>query len=116
MTARASGAFASPPTSQPSAIGRRPKTVARLVIRIGRSRVRPARTTASPSGSPRRLSSLVYSTRSTPFETTIPTIMMMPMNEVVERVVRVTNRARMTPMRPIGTENMMMNGSLRERN
>ena len=58
----------------------------------------------------------MYSTRSTPFETTIPTIMMMPMKDVVDSVVRVRNSARMTPMSPMGTENMMMNGSFSERN
>ena len=65
---------------------------------------------------PRRLSSFMYSTSSTPFETTMPTIMMMPMKDVVVRVVRVRNRAQMTPIMPSGTENMMMKGSRSERN
>ena len=56
--------------------------VVRLVMRIGRSRVRPARTTASPGRRPRRRSSFVYSISRTPFDTTIPTIMMMPMKDV----------------------------------
>ncbi len=70
-------------------MGRRPTTVANTVMRIGRSRTRPARGTASASGIPCRRSSLMYSTSSTPFETTMPTIMMIPMNEVLESVVSV---------------------------
>jgi hypothetical protein len=35
---------------------------------------------------------------------------------VVESVVRVRKSARITPISPIGTENMMMKGSLSDRN
>ena len=111
MTARASGAFASLPTSQPSAIGDRPTMVVRLVIRIGRSRVRPARTTASLQRQAVAAQLVRVLDRSTPFDTTMPTIMMMPMNDVVDSVVWVRKSARMTPISPMGTENMMMNGS-----
>ncbi len=42
-TARANGALVSPPVPRPIAMGRRPKTVAREVMRIGRSLVRALR-------------------------------------------------------------------------
>src|SRR5207245_2021268 len=54
MTAIASGWFASVPTPKASAIGRRPTTVVRTVIKIGRRRIRPARGTATRRGAPRR--------------------------------------------------------------
>ena len=54
MTTRASGTCSSLPSPMPSDIGTRPSAVAIDVIRIGRSRVRPASSTASRSGSPSR--------------------------------------------------------------
>jgi hypothetical protein len=116
ITAMASGWFASVPTPKASAMGRRPTTVVSVVMRIGRSRIRPARGTATCSGSPWRRRSLMYSTSRTPFDTTMPTIMMMPMNDVVESVVLVRYSAQKTPMSPMGTENMIVKGSLSERN
>ena len=46
----------------------------------------------------------------------MPTIMMMPMNDVTLSVVFVRNSAQMTPIMPSGTENMMTKGSSSERN
>ena len=66
--------------------------VAMVVIRIGRRRVRPASTVASRSGLPARRSTLAKSTSSTPFETTMPTIMMMPMKLLTESVVPVAEQ------------------------
>ena len=87
MTAIASGCVRlrrRPPRRAPSAGGRH-RGEAWSSGSGGAGSGRPA---APPraSGRPRRRSSLMYSTSSTPFDTTIPTIMMMPMNEVVERV------------------------------
>ena len=53
----------------------------------------------------------MYSTSRTPFDTTMPTIMMIPMKDVTFSVVRVRKSAQMTPIIPSGTENMMMKGS-----
>src|SRR5712691_1473468 len=50
MTTPASGAWSSPPSPMPIAIGTRPSMVASDVMRIGLSRVRPASSTASRSG------------------------------------------------------------------
>ncbi len=42
--------------------------------------------------------------------------MMMPIIDVVDRVVSVRKRIRITPGNPIGTENMMMKGSISDLN
>ncbi len=47
MTARPSGAFCSPASPRPSAIGTMPMIIASAVMRTGRSRVRPASSAAS---------------------------------------------------------------------
>src|SRR2546422_4292509 len=52
MTARASGAFCSPPSPMPSDIGSIPSTIASAVISTGRMRVRPAATAALRASSP----------------------------------------------------------------
>ena len=86
--------------------------VAMVVIRIGRRRVRPASIVASMSGLPRRRSTLAKSTSSTPFETTMPTIMMMPMKLFTLSVVlRDVEHQRTRREMPSGTLNMMTSGS-----
>src|SRR6266849_5166649 len=116
MTARASGRFVSLPSPMPSAIGTRPTMVAMVVMRIGRSRVRPASTVASIRSLPRSRSTLAKSTSRTPFETTMPTIMMIPMKLFTESVVPVSQSMRNTPEMPSGTLNMITKGSSSERN
>jgi len=117
ITARASGRFVSLPSPMPSAMGTRPTMVAMVVMRMGRSRVRPARTTAETMSRPSRSrSTLAKSTSSTPLETTIPTIMMIPMKLLTESVVPVTQSMRKTPETPSGTLNMITSGSSSERN
>ena len=46
----------------------------------------------------------------------MPTIMMIPMKDVVDRVVLVTYSAQNTPINPMGTENMITKGSMSDRN
>ena len=116
ITARASGRLVSLPSPIPSAIGIKPTIVATVVIRIGRRRVRPASMVASSSGLPRPRSTLAKSTSSTPFDTTMPTIMMMPMKLFTLRVVPVSHSARNTPVTPSGTLNMITRGSINDLN
>ncbi len=116
MTDRASGRFVSLPSPMPSAMGASPTMVAIVVIRIGRSRVRPAATVASMRDWPRARSTFAKSTRSTPLETTMPTIMMMPMALLTLSVVPVAQSMTNTPVTPSGTVNMMTSGSSRDRN
>ena len=87
-----------------------------MVIRIGRSRVRPASTVASISGLPRARSTFAKSTSSTPFDTTMPTIMMMPMKLFTLSVVPVRYSIRNTPVTPSGTLNMITSGSISDLN
>ena len=116
MTARASGMLVSLPSPMPSAMGSRPAMVAMVVMRMGRSRVFPACTVASTSGCPRSRRTRAKSTSSTPFDTTMPTIMMMPMKLFTLSVVPVSQSAMNTPLTPSGTENMMTSGSSSDRN
>ena len=96
--------------------GTSPSTVAMVVIRIGRSRVRPASIVASMIEMPRARSTLAKSTRSTPLDTTIPTIMMIPMKLLTESLVPETYSIRNTPEMPRGTLNMMTSGSTSDLN
>ena len=113
MTARASGRFVSLPSPMPERHRHAgPTIVAIVVIRIGRSRVRPASIVASISGLPRARSTLAKSTSSTPFDTTMPTIMMMPMKLfTLQRRARQPRASTNTPVTPSGTLNMMTSGS-----
>ncbi len=63
--------------------------VAIVVIKIGLKRVRPASTIASNIDMPRLRRTLAKSTSKTPLETTIPTIMMIPMKLFTLSVVPV---------------------------
>ena len=54
ITAMAMGAFDSEPSPSPIAMGMRPRIVQRVVMRMGRSLVRPPSTTASSIPRPRR--------------------------------------------------------------
>jgi hypothetical protein len=80
-TARPSGAVWSPPSPRPTAIGTMPATIARLVIRIGRTRPLAPSTPASSAGTPpaRALSAKV--TRRMAFAVATPTAMIAPMND-----------------------------------
>ena len=66
---------------------------------------------ASMSGVPRRRRTFAKSTSKTPFETTIPTIMMMPIALLTLIVVFVAASIANTPLTPSGTLNMMTSGS-----
>ena len=52
MTARPSGAFCSPPSPRPSAIGTMPMIIASAVMMTGRKRVKPAESAASDRAEP----------------------------------------------------------------
>ena len=78
MTARPSGAFCSPPSPRPSAIGAMPIIIDRAVISTGRKRVAPASMAAwiaSPQAASRSRAKL---TTSTLFAVATPMHMMAP--------------------------------------
>ena len=72
---------------------------------------------ASMSGLPRARSTFAKSTSSTPFDTTMPTIMMIPMKLFTLRAwCPVRYSARNTPVTPSGTLNMITSGSISDLN
>ena len=78
ITARAIGARASAPAPRASASGIMPKIIATVVMMIGRSRIRPACSSASARSFPSPRSWLVKSTSRMPFFVTSPMSMMIP--------------------------------------
>ena len=113
---RASGAYCSLPASSARAIGIMPRIVAKEVIKTGRKRTRQAVATASSMGMPSLLRDRVNSTMRMLFETTIPVIMMTPINDITLTVVCVTSKNRMTPVMPGGIASRMIRGSMNEEN
>ena len=93
ITAIANGCCICAPGPKPSANGRRPKLVVRLVIRIGLKRTRPAVTKASCSGIPCSRNWPIYSMRMIPFFTSKPTTMIAPINDDTLSGVPVIQRA-----------------------
>ena len=81
MTAIASGCCICAPGPMPRARGTSPRIVHRLVMRIGRNRVRPARIRASCSGIPSARSWPMYSIRMISFFTSRPISRIAPMND-----------------------------------
>src|SRR5713101_2161748 len=98
------------------AIGIKPRIVASEVIKMGRSRKRDATETASRSGFPSWRMRLANSTIKMLFDTTIPTIITTPINDITFSVVPVANRNSSTPASPGGIASKMMNGSSHEAN
>ncbi len=116
MIARASGAYCSLPASIPSAIGIMPSSVASDVIRIGRRRILHASTVASSRGRPWLRKIFVKSTMRMLLETTMPVIMIVPINDMMLSVLPVRRRISTTPARPGGIAIRMIKGSMNELN
>src|SRR5208337_3765264 len=117
ITARARGFCNSAPEPRPTARGINPKSVQRVVIRIGRTRIFPAATSASRRGIPCSSHNLcTYSKRMMPFFTTSPTIRMIPMNEETFSAVPVANSMAKTPRTDSGAADMMIKAGGKARN
>ena len=100
ITARPSGAFCSPASPRPSAIGIMPRIIAIAVIRIGRSRVRPASITASSAErSWRARISLAKLTTRIEFDTEMPTDMIAPISNSTLMVVPVSASIHRMPIK-----------------
>ena len=110
MTVTAIGARISAPSPKPSAIGISPRIVVSVVMRIGRSRTRPASTSASCFDRPSRRRWFTWSMSTMAFLTTIPASMTTPMSTMTLTRCPVARRAATTPTPPSGIENMMMRG------
>src|SRR5208282_4702116 len=116
MMARANGAYASLPVPSFMAIGSNPTTVAKEVTRMGRNWLRHARETASRNGRLSSRSRLVNSTMRMLLDTTIPTTITTPINDITLRVVPVTNSISNTPVNPVGTASKINSGSVNDLN
>ena len=104
ITARPSGAFCSPASPRPSAIGTMPMIIASAVISTGRSRVLPASIAASitvMSGLAARTSLAKLTTR-IELDTPMPTAMMAPIRDMTLMVVPVSASIHRMPIRRPG--------------
>ncbi len=111
MTARPSGAFCSPPSPIPRAIGIMPIIIASAVISTGRNRVNPASRAAWSAVCPRASSSFAKLTTRMLFAVATPMHMMAPVSAGTLMVVCVANSSHTIPASAAGSAEMMMNGS-----
>src|SRR5262249_54928045 len=93
MTDRASRASCSPPTPQPSAMGRMPMIRARAIIQMARSRVQPASTAACNAVRLSSMRSLAIVANSIELAVATPRLMMGPVIEGGLNVVCVRDSA-----------------------
>ena len=115
MTARPSGAFCSPPSPRPSAIGTMPMIMASAVISTGRKRVeagvergRGRRRASSPAARARTLTTRML------FAVATPMHMIAPVSAGTDSVVPVTNSIQTMPASAAGSAVMMTNGSIHD--
>src|SRR6266403_389943 len=111
ITARPRGAFCSPPSPKPSAIGNMPITMASAVISTGRNRPRPASRAARRGSVPCANVSRAKLTTRMLLAVAMPMHMMVPVNAGTLTVVPVTNRIHTMPTKAAGSPLMMISGS-----
>ncbi len=111
ITARPRGAFCSPPSPNPRAIGTMPMIIARAVISTGRNRVKPASNAALTESLPSIIFSVAKLTTKMLFAVATPMHMMAPMSAGTLRVVWVMNKNQAIPARAAGSAEIMMKGS-----
>src|SRR5947199_176523 len=104
------------PAPSPIATGSAPMIVATDVIRMGRSRIRPASTAAATVSMPRAFSWLVYSTSRIEFLVTRPMRRIMPIWLYRFRVDRTTNSVASAPVTANGTASSTVNGCTSDSN
>ena len=111
MTALPSGAFCSPPSPKPNAMGIMPMIMAKAVINTGLKRTKPASKAAakgSPHYSRRSRAKLMTSTL---LAVATPMHMMAPVRAGTETVVRVENNIQTMPASAAGRALMITKGS-----
>ena len=111
MIARPMGACCSAPSPRPSASGSMPKIIAVVVMRIGRSRIWPAASSASSRLMPRRCPWFAKSTSNIAFLVTRPIRKTRPIIEKMLSVVPVKRSASITPTIESGSDAIMASGS-----
>ena len=111
ITARPSGAFCSPPSPRPSAIGSIPRTMAEAVISTGRRRAYPADSIASRASGTAARSSFANVTSKMLLAVATPIDMIDPISDGTLSVVCVTNSVHRIPAMAPGSAVRMMKGS-----
>ena len=111
ITARPNGAFCSPPSPKPSAIGTMPMIMASAVISTGRMRVYPASIAACKAGTPISMRSRANETIRIEFAVATPMHITAPVSDGTLSVVRVTSRNQQIPASAPGSAVIIMNGS-----
>src|SRR5712664_347234 len=111
ITARPSGAFCSPPSPSPSAIGKIPRIIAVAVMITGRRRVRPASIAALIRSSPSRKRSRPKVTTRMLFALATPILINDPINAGMLSVVPVKNSPQTMPARVPGIAIKMISGT-----
>ena len=114
ITARPNGAFCSPPSPRPSAIGAIPIVIASAVISTGRKRTKPASiaaAVASPCSSKRSRAKLITNTL---FAVATPIHMIAPVNAGTDNGVKVANNIHTMPANAAGSAVIITNGSLQD--
>jgi len=97
ITAMASDCCICPPELMPSASGKRAKTAASVVIKIGRARTCPALTIASSSDKPSAWKPLIACMTKIAFSATIPMMRMTPTKLEILNVTPASERAPNSP-------------------
>src|SRR5215472_368733 len=111
MTARPRGAFCSPPSPIPSAIGTMPMIMASAVINTGRIRVYPASRAASQALCPSRMRSRAKEITRMLFAVATPMHITAPVSDGTLRVVCVSRRIQMIPASAPSSPVIMIKGS-----
>ena len=111
MTARPSGAFCSPPSPNPSAIGTMPMIIASAVISTGRNRPKPASSAASSAERPSSSWSLAKLTTRMLLAVATPMHIMAPVSAGTLSVVCERKSIQTMPASAAGSAEMMMKGS-----
>ena len=111
MTARPSGAFCSPPSPRPIAIGNMPMIMASAVMTTGRMRTKPASTAASAGLLPSSICSRAKDTIRILLAVATPIHMIAPVSDGTFSVVWVISSIQQIPASAPGNAVMMMKGS-----
>jgi len=111
ITARPSGAFCSPPSPSPSAIGSMPISIARAVISTGRKRLKPASSAAASGAMPFASDSRAVLMTRMLLAVAMPMQRIVPVNAGTLSVVCVANSIHAIPASDPGRPLMMMSGS-----
>src|SRR5581483_6090277 len=114
ITARPSGAFCSPPSPSPSAIGIMPMIIAAAVISTGRMRVAPAFSAAASGSTPRSRCWRANAITKMLLAVATPIVMIAPVNAGTESVVPVMKSIHAMPPSAAGSAAITIAASIHD--